>query len=65
VPSKEERIGALREYLELAEKFGIEFAQVKKQAMYFLERTLPDRDFKEKLEECGDKREIKGLLKEL
>lgn len=62
IPSKEERINALKEYLVLAEKFKVEFAQIKKQAMYFLERTLPDKEFKEELENCKSNEEIEEML---
>lgn len=65
IPSKKERIDALKEYLVLAEKFNLEFEQMKKQAMYFLERTLPDKEFKEGLEGCGSKGEIEELLEKL
>ena len=62
ISTSEETIKALREYLVLAEKFEIEFEQVKKQAMYFLERTLPDKLFKAELEKVKNKKEMGILL---
>lgn len=65
IPTKEEKIKALKEYLELAEKFKLEFVQIKKQVMYFLERTLSDKDFKNRLEKCKSKEEVEMLLEEM
>lgn len=61
-PTITERIKALEEYLFLAEKFKLDFLQVKRQTMFFLERTLPDKMFKEELEKVKNEKEIKTLL---
>ncbi len=62
IPTKEERIKALLEYLVLAEKFYLDFLQIKRQSVFFLERTLPDKMFKEELEKVKNEKEIKTLL---
>lgn len=65
LPTKTERLAALERYLILAEKFKLDFPQIKLQAMYFLERTLPDKLFKEELEKTKNIGEIRLMLKRL
>jgi len=65
MPSKEEKLNALQEYLNLAEQFKLSFEQIKYQAMLFLERIYPGRLFKPELEKVSDKKELDILLQKL
>jgi len=65
MPSKEEKLKALDEYLNLAEQFKLSFEQIKYQAMLFLERVYPGRLFKPELEKISNKKELDSLLQKL
>lgn len=64
-PTVEDRISALKEYLILADKFNLTVLEIKHQTMLFLERTFPDKLFKEQLEKIKERKEIDLLLEKI